>query len=265
VVETKYGFHIIKLLGFREGNISLEEATEEIADILYRRSEGRNRAEATAKEYLARLKEGAPMASLVPAADGDKAPDHLKLKVRDTAPFSRSSTSIPGLGKAQEIIAAAFELTPDASLPEQLYEVQDDFVVFSLKERSVPNDDDFDKQKEQLTEELLALKQAAWLRDRIRDLKSAAEKSGDIEAQLGASPATAPPGSRDGPAADLPLGPEGDEGVATPADEPTRPERGAIPPPTDGEEDEPDDEPDDEPAEAAEEPDEADEAKDAVE
>jgi peptidyl-prolyl cis-trans isomerase D len=271
VVETKYGLHVIKLIGFREGNISLEEATEEIADILYRRAEGRARAEATAEEYQAKLKEGASMDSLVPAAEeGDKAPDHLKLKVRHTAPFSRSATSIPGLGRAQEIVAAAFELTPDASLPERVFKVHDDFVVFSLKERSVPNDDDFDKQRDELKEELLALKQAAWLRDRIRDLKSAAEKSGEIQSQLAATPTIAP-GRREGPAADMPLGPEGDEGSASPADEPREPAAGGAPPSSGDEEDEADDEPDEEPAEAAEEPgqadeaDEADEAEDAVE
>ncbi|MBW2277146.1 MAG: peptidylprolyl isomerase, partial [Deltaproteobacteria bacterium] len=212
VLETKYGFHIIRLVGFREGNISLEEATEEIADILYRRSEGSKRAAAAAEEYLAKLRDGATIESLVPAEAEDNAPAHLKLKVRNTSPFTRNATNIPGMVRAQEVIAAAFELTPEAPIPDQVYPLHDDFMVFVLKERIQPNDGDFDKQQDQLTEELLALKQASWLRDRLRDIHEQAEKSGEIqtESDPAALPATA--GPRTGPPADMPLGPEGDEG-----------------------------------------------------
>jgi peptidyl-prolyl cis-trans isomerase D len=212
VVETKYGFHIIELLGFREGNISLEEATEEIADILYRRSEGGKRAATAAEEYLAKLREGDTLESLVPDEGDDKSPDHLKLKVRTTAPFTRNATNIPGMGRAQDVIAAAFELSLESPVPDRLYAVHDDLLVFVLKERVEPNDEDFEKQKDQLAEELLALKQASWLRDRVRDIHEAAEKAGEIEAQIKSAPATA--GPRDGPRADMPVGPEDDEGAA---------------------------------------------------
>jgi peptidyl-prolyl cis-trans isomerase D len=237
VVETKYGFHIIKLIGFREGNVSLEEATTEIADILYRRTEGDKRAAAAAEEYLAKLRGGTSIETLVPAEAEDKAPDHLKLKVRTTSPFTRSATNIPGMGRAQEVIAAAFELSDETRIPDRVYRVHDDYLVFVLEERNQPNDGNFAKQQDQLSEELLALKQASWLRDRMRDIHEAAEKAGEIETELDLGSAPPVGGPREGPQADMPLGPEGDVGsVAEPSA---------------------DDEADDEPDEAAEEPDEA--------
>jgi peptidyl-prolyl cis-trans isomerase D len=229
VVSTKYGFHIIKLLAFREGNISVEEATEEIADILYRRSEGRKRAAATAAEYLAKLREGATMESLIPAETEDKAPDHLKIKVRSSTPFSRSATNIPGLGRAQDVIAAAFELSLESPLPDKVFELHDDFVVLKLKERTVPSDDDFAKQKGELTEELLALKQSSWLRDRVADMKTAAEKEGSIEAQLTGAAGPVSDSPRESPRADMPLGPDDDQGQASERKPSAKPTGSAAP------------------------------------
>lgn len=178
IVETKFGFHIIKLEGMREGNISLEEATEEIADQLYREAEGKSRALLAANDYLARLKSGESIDGLLPPEEENAGP--LKLRVNTSSPFSRNAGSIPGIGNAPEIIKAAFELSPDSPVPAKTFDVRGDQFVFVLKDRVVPDDDDFKTKRDKMLEDLLSIKQATWLRDRIREIRGRAEKAGEI-------------------------------------------------------------------------------------
>jgi len=182
IVETKFGFHIIKLLGTREGNISLEEATEEIADQLYRENAGKAQAKATAADYLARLEAGESIDSLLPPEEENSGP--LKLRVNTSSPFSKGTDSIPGIGRAPEIVDAAFALTEDSPIPGRTFEVGGDQFVIVLKDRVVPDDADFEAKKGEMTQKLLVIKQATWLRDRIREMREKAEKAGEITSSI---------------------------------------------------------------------------------
>jgi len=186
VVETKFGYHIIKAEGFREGNISIEDATGEIADQLYREEEGKRRARAAADGYLARLAAGEDIETLIPADEEGAAASPLRLRVSTSSPFARNASSIPGIGQAPEIVKAAFELSQQAPTPQQVFEVRGDFFVVTLEERVIPSDEDFAKKKDQMIEDLLVLKQASWLRARMKELRETAKKAGDIESDLGA-------------------------------------------------------------------------------
>ncbi|HUT77659.1 MAG TPA: peptidylprolyl isomerase, partial [Polyangia bacterium] len=221
VVETKYGFHVIKSEGVREGNVTLDEATPEIAAKLYGTAEGKRLATEAAQGYLARLLEGADLDGLL-AADGSDAADENAVdspqKVRTSPPFGRVASSIPGIGRSTEIVSAAFELTPDQPVAHQAFDVQGDLLIIQLAERSVPNDADFAEQQDALTGKLLALKQASWLRDRIRDLTSDARQRGQIVAELPTAAPQRPERSPVGPAADLPAGPSGKAEGAEPVD-----------------------------------------------
>jgi peptidyl-prolyl cis-trans isomerase D len=187
VVTTQYGFHIIKLEGFREGNVTVEEATPEIAEMLYRESEGAKRAETAANEYLARLKAGEPIEGLIPAPAGeDESPSDLR--VRTTPPFERGATSIPGIGGAPDLAAAAFALATAAPVPDKAFNVRNDWFVIALKERVTPSDDGFAKQKDEIAERLLAEKRVAWLRSFVRNLRDTAEKEGRIQSEMLAAP-----------------------------------------------------------------------------
>ncbi len=208
VVNTKYGFHIIKVEAFREGNITLEQATLEIADILYRRTRGEEVARAKSTEFLTRIKAGEKLADLVPKEESET-PDSLGLKVHTSQPFPRSTTSIPGIGEASEIVEAAFKLTLEASIPDQAFQVRGDFYVIQLNERNKPRDEEYEELKGNIAETMRSIKQASWLRDQIVDLKTTAEKEGRIEIFLKGQTPTTPPARQKGPAADTPLGPEG--------------------------------------------------------
>jgi peptidyl-prolyl cis-trans isomerase D len=232
IVETKYGFHVIKCEGVREGNVTLEEASLEIAARLYRTAEGARLAAEAARGYLERLREGGTLDGLFVAA-GDGADETIPPagpgKVRTSPSFTRDAASIPGIGRAPEVVAAAFELTPEHAVASRVFDVQGDLVIIELAERSVPSDAEFEQRRGELTEKLLALKQASWLRDRIRDLTAEARQQGRIVADLPLAEAP-DPGRRSpvGPAADLPFGPAaGGEAPVTPP--PPPPPRSAEP------------------------------------
>lgn len=201
VVTTQYGFHIIRLEGFREGNVPLEDATPEIAEQLYRQSEGARRAKTAADEYLARLKAGEPVESLVPAAAEGGAGAGSELKVRTTPPFTRGAASIPTIGSAPEIAEAAFSLTAAAPVPDRVFEVRGDYFVVALAERVTPSDEDFAKRKDEIAGRLLASKRVTWLRSFVRNLRETAEKEGRIESGVLAAPPPAG-GAADEPSAE---------------------------------------------------------------
>lgn len=178
VVTTKYGYHIIKVEAFREGNITLEAATPEIAESLYGRSKGEELSKSTAEEFLARLKAGETMAALVPEEQENQS--HLSLKVLTTRPFSKTAVSIPGIGEAKEMVAAVFDLTNDNPIPDKVFKIRNDYYVIRLAERNQPNDEEYEKLKDAVANKLLSLKQGAWLRDQVTALRRDAESRGAI-------------------------------------------------------------------------------------
>ncbi len=191
IVETKYGFHIIKVEGIRKGNISLEEATPEIAEKLYKESNGAAAAKAKAEELLARLKGGESLDALIPKESDDSIPSGLK--VMTSRPFDRTAKSIPGIGEAPEMVEAAFT----GQDPQKLFELRGDLYLMAINERNEPNDEQFKAKREELRTKLLAMKQADWLQQQIKALRETAEKAGRIKIVYAAN--TAPPAADEAP------------------------------------------------------------------
>ncbi len=182
VVETKYGFHIIKVEGKRKGNVTLEEATSEIADKLYRETMGKEKASATADAFLERMKNGEAISALLPK-DAEEGP--LAMKLTTSRPFERSAQSIPGIGEAPEMVAAAF----DEKVEPKVFEVRGDFYVMALDTRNEPNDEEFKELRDGLREKLLSMKQARWLVAQVADLRERAEQEGKIKILYTQAPA----------------------------------------------------------------------------
>ena len=176
VVTTKYGYHIIKVEGVRKGNVSLEEATPEIAEQMYRDEKAKTEAEAAAKGYLERIKAGETMEAVVPEEGPDnKGP--FSIKVATSRPFAKTAKSIPGIGLAADLVKAAFEGLKE---PE-MHTVNGDFFVVQIGERSLPNDDDFAKEKDEIKEELLSKKQSIILTRQVKAMREKAESEGKIK------------------------------------------------------------------------------------
>lgn len=196
VVETSFGYHVIKVEGRREGDVPEDEAKRELAEGLYARSRAGELAREEAERALAFLREGGSTEDLdrrlawswqdPPAAGPDgaapEAPerDTLAPQVRESRMFGRTDTPVPGAG-AGELTRAVFERTMDEPLPEGPVQVGDDWYVFRLKQRNEATDENFTPEvQSSIRSQLLAAKQAEVLRGYVRELREQARAAGAL-------------------------------------------------------------------------------------
>lgn len=179
VVAGDDGFTIVKLLGRRQGNVSLEQATEEIAMELLREERALELCRKSAAGYLKRLEAGERPRDLFVTdsvdldddaeqeddsegedededGSGDEAAANKqtpRFKLQETAPFPRSARHlVPGIGISRELMQAVFKLDKGqwASRP---FTVEKMVYLAMVKDREDPDWKDFDKREADLAEE----------------------------------------------------------------------------------------------------------------
>jgi len=143
VVETKYGLHIIKVEAIEEASSkALVDVKDEVALDLARDEQAPDLARTYAKRLTAvldgSLDEAAAAAIL---AEQD-------LSIQESGEFNGSSRSVPKLGGATpEAVQSAFALTELGSVTAEPVTIPVGYVVMRLKEKTEPNDVDFEEQK----------------------------------------------------------------------------------------------------------------------
>ncbi len=193
VVESRFGFHVIKVEGRREGDVPEDEAKHEIATDLFTRARASELARQAADAALAFLREGHSMEELhrrlvfdgSPPPEGDDTPeptlDPLAPDVRETRRFGRMDAPISGAFDSGPLGHAAFELSMASPLPEEPMRLGEDFFVFRLKDRVEATDEGFTAEiRERIASALLARKRAEAVRTYVHELRAQAERDGDI-------------------------------------------------------------------------------------
>jgi len=168
VIESREGLNILKLEGFREGDISVEAATPEIASQLYREKMGEDLAQGKADEYLKRLKDGESLENIIP--DTISAQDPLAPKVQETPLFSRRGNRIPDIGDDPVLAETVFKLTEENPLADKPVRIGKDFYVIKLIERTDPSREEFLMAKDVIKSELLEQKRIDAVGAYIKDL-----------------------------------------------------------------------------------------------
>jgi|GEM_PF-257040 len=160
-VKTRFGWHVLKLEDKKEAfSKKLDEVKEEIARKLIVQKRASDVVKKEAETFLASLKEGKTFEELVAAANPPAlevledaaepaevpAPDKNSLKVEKTGPFTRTATKyIPRIGTEASVFDAAWKLSLDKPLAEQVYTAKNgDCFVIKLVEKIEPNDADFE-------------------------------------------------------------------------------------------------------------------------
>lgn len=214
LVESRFGFHILKVEGRREGDVPEDEAKREIADGLYRRARAGELAREDADRALAYLSEGHTTEELderllhgwdEPAevegdtegegdaeGEGDTegegeteepAPERPANapQVRETLNFGRAERAIPGPFDSGPLTQAAFEMDLDDPLPEAPIELGDSWFVYQLIERTVADEEGFDADtQERISSRLIVEKRREVLSAYIGQLRAAADADGAI-------------------------------------------------------------------------------------
>lgn len=130
VVETPFGFHIIKVEDRKEPkNTTLEAATNSIAATLIKKTKAPEELRTKADLILADLKAG---------KDGKATMSGLGVEWKSTGPVSLGTRYFSGLGSDDAVINAALALHKVGEVAPQVYTVGDQKFILRLKARSNP-------------------------------------------------------------------------------------------------------------------------------
>lgn len=209
LVESQFGFHVIEVLGRREGDVPEDQAKRELAEDLYRRDRAQELAREAADRALAYLREGHSMEELDRRLAGAEAPtqpaeaegepaedeqvegelaeaeaelaerDPRAPQVRETRAFGRSERAFPEDTGA--LTQAAFEMSLDEPLPEEPVELRDSWYVYQLTERTEADREGLDAEtRDRLGRRLRRQKEREVLSAYIGTLRARAESEGEI-------------------------------------------------------------------------------------
>jgi peptidyl-prolyl cis-trans isomerase D len=163
-IETKLGFHVVKVEEKQAAqDKKLADAETEIATSLYKQQQAKELAKVEADKALAELKAGKKIPELFPAEkEGQPALQRFETETRpeavETGSFTAGGESVPYLGPAPKLIAAAFA-AQGPQLLDQVFPVGEGFVVAQVTERQKASDEEFTKKKDDLREQAKRAKQ----------------------------------------------------------------------------------------------------------
>lgn len=188
VIETEFGFHIIRVEGRRQGNVPEQEAKRDIAERLYRSEQGAAEARRAADALLARLRSGATLDAIAtelnpPVAEGQPTPerDPNAPDVRTSDEFGPNDSPISGLTDGAAVARAAFALTMDNPLVAEPVVAAGDAVVFRLETiQHATREGLTAEERTRVIEGLRMTKEAEAVELYVRSLRGRAERGGKV-------------------------------------------------------------------------------------
>lgn len=176
IVETRFGFHLIKVEEIQEAQVkTVEMVRDEIADSLIKAQKAPELARKVADGLVAAWKAQSP--------DLEEKLKANNLTRQETMPTTRTGDTIKGIGTNEQLADAAFGLSSANPTPESFFTVGDSFVFIRLKERIEADMSGFAAQKDSLKAEAQREKQSqffdAWKADLKARAKITLDEAGD--------------------------------------------------------------------------------------
>jgi len=172
VTELGDAFYLIQVTDRQEEKIPGFDAVREQVTRDVKQQKQREAAKTTATEFLETAKSVESI---------QKAGETANIEIHTTDFFQRNQ-SIPGIGKDQALIKAAFDLSQGHRFPENPVSGQKAFYVIAFADKQTPAADAFDKEKSQVVQQLLNQKQSRFMEAWIAQLRQKSEI--DISKQL---------------------------------------------------------------------------------
>jgi parvulin-like peptidyl-prolyl isomerase len=177
VIETPYGFHVIKAVAIREGDVPVDEAKRELAEGLYRDDWLEARAQKAAASTLSSWQQSQDddaVARELEAAAQKRGDSALTPTLEETAEFGQSDTPVPGLSTAA-LLDAVFALPEGETFPTAPVKIGRELVIFRLIDRERPEEAAFtDAVRESTREVLRTLKKKETVDLYIQQLRAKA-------------------------------------------------------------------------------------------
>ncbi len=159
------GYYLLEIVERKAARIpELAEVEEKVkADLI--KEKKNERAKIDADALLSALKDG---------ADIETVGKEFDLTPKSTGFFKRNG-SIPNIGFERELSRAAFELSDDRFLPQEVFQGGKGFYVIKFKQRKTPSMEEFEKEKANIKERLLQQKRSETLREWLEQKKKSSE------------------------------------------------------------------------------------------
>jgi len=187
IVETQFGFHVVKAESILEGDAAKQQAIRDAAKALMIAKEGEALAAETAKKVLAAAKSGKSLEEALsealaelpkkPKGKGSEAEGEpsLRPEIESADGFGPNGEPISGVASGENVAALAFQLEKEGDLPDDLVRLEDGYAIFKLKERKKPTQEEFESERDVFEASLLAMKQAEALNAYIDRLRTEAK------------------------------------------------------------------------------------------
>ncbi len=176
-VLTPFGWHLIQVEEKKAPEEKpLASVSGEIAQVLVKRQRAAALAEADARKAALALQKGTSLATQFPDKkdkDAQSVDPGDQPRAIDTGSFPKSAASIPRLGPAPDLQAAAFAMDRPGPLPGT-YRAADAFVVAELTAREKADEAQYQAKKAELREEALRQRQGQIQESYVAALKKSA-------------------------------------------------------------------------------------------
>jgi len=181
-VKSAFGYHIIRVEDIREPvNVKFEDIEKRVARDMLAAETAVNVAKEKADAALTAIRWGTRRDKLYPMeskdASGKKNAATLQaIQSSETGLFSKSANGyVPHIGLSPEIMSDAFAASMAKPVLPKVYEVAGRNVVAVLKERIVPDQASFAKERDAFEKQTLNAMQMSFISDLIKNLKSRAK------------------------------------------------------------------------------------------
>lgn len=178
-VLSQFGYHLIKVDEKLPAETKgVDDVRGEIARTLLLRERAKEMARAEAEKGLSALTSGKGLTTLFPPEGAEPAAKRFETETRPeavpTGEFTASATSIPLLGAAPRLMTDAFAAQAPKPLG-QLYEVGDGYAIAEVTARTLPSDDEFNKQRDTLIAQARQAKAAELQNAFVKSLREQAQ------------------------------------------------------------------------------------------
>lgn len=177
VVESPFGFHIIQVVAKNPAkDVSLEQATASIVDLLISKEKAPTQAQKLAEEAYAQVKNPAALDALLAKH---------RLRWEHTGEFSLNTRMIPGLGAKQEVMEQVFALASQDTEKQALIKALPAYYIVKMVDKKQADPAKVDKEQLKFLRANVAFTQSYGF---MADLEAKARKEFDKKNAISKNP-----------------------------------------------------------------------------